>query len=79
MPIYEYRCGTCSRRSEILVRSSAITPLCPTCGSPLTHKLFSAPNIITGRTQPPVSRACCGSEEHCEDPACGAEGECRCQ
>ena len=32
MPIYEYRCGTCGDRVEVLVRSLAATPRCPDCG-----------------------------------------------
>ena len=35
MPVYEYRCGTCRRRSSRLFRTFAeiATPSCPHCGA----------------------------------------------
>lgn len=77
MPIYEYRCGTCSRRVEVLVRSGTNTPHCPYCGRPLTDKLFSVPNVLSGRTRRPAGHACCGEHEECDPLACSCEGECR--
>jgi putative FmdB family regulatory protein len=77
MPIYEFRCGTCNEPVELLVRSSQATPLCPSCGSPLTRKRFSTPYIITGRTQRPAGHTCCGREERCESPACSEDGAAR--
>jgi putative FmdB family regulatory protein len=77
MPIYEYRCGTCGDQVEVLVRSSATTPLCPDCGSPLTDKLFSAFNVASERARRPAGHTCCGREERCEAPACAGEGGCR--
>lgn len=43
MPIYEYRCGSCGRRSSILVRgfSAETAPSCPSCSSQEMHKLVS--------------------------------------
>lgn len=77
MPIYEYNCGTCGGRVEVLVRSTATTPACPGCGSPLKDKLFSAPNILSGRTRRPAGHTCCGQEERCDSPPCSSEGTCR--
>lgn len=77
MPIYEYRCSTCDRQVELLVRSQATTPRCPECGSPLTEKLFSTPNIITARATQPAGHTCCGREERCDSPACSGDGGCR--
>lgn len=77
MPIYEYRCSTCGERVEVLVRSSATTPLCPECGSPLTDKLFSVANVLSGQTSRPPGLTCCGQEERCESPACSQDGACR--
>ncbi len=77
MPIYEYRCSSCDRVVELLVRSSETTPLCPGCGRSLTEKLFSTPNFLTGRTQRPLGKTCCGRQERCETPACASDGGCR--
>lgn len=43
MPIYDYRCASCGRRSSILVRSfsSEATPSCPACKSTQMRKLVS--------------------------------------
>lgn len=42
MPIYDYRCSTCNRTFELLVRTSTI-PTCPTCGSSQLEKQVSLP------------------------------------
>lgn len=43
MPIYEYQCGECGRRTEALQKISE-APLtdCPSCGRPALRKLISA-------------------------------------
>ena len=76
MPIYEYRCGTCGSEVEVLVRSSATTPICPDCSSPLTDKLFSVPNVLTGETRRPAGHTCCGQKERCDMPPCSAGDTC---
>jgi putative FmdB family regulatory protein len=76
MPIYEYRCAACGERAEVLVRSSEMVPDCPACGSPLTEKLFSTPNILSGQTQRPAGHTCCGKEERCDRPPCSERGGC---
>jgi putative FmdB family regulatory protein len=78
MPIYEYRCGTCGRRVELLIRSTMSRALCPECGSRLTDRLFSVPNILRIDTRRPVDHTCCGQEDRCQEVPCSAEGECRC-
>jgi putative FmdB family regulatory protein len=77
MPIYEYHCSTCDNRVEVLIRSSSATPACPDCGSPLTNKLFSAPNILRSRSRRPLDHTCCGQADRCDEPPCSAGGECR--
>src|SRR4051812_32502035 len=43
MPIYEYRCATCKRRSSVLVRSmtETVRPKCEHCGSTKMTRLMS--------------------------------------
>jgi putative FmdB family regulatory protein len=77
MPIYEYRCGTCQQRVEVLFRSSTTVPRCPDCGTPLTDKLFSVPHIMSSETRRPAGQTCCGQEERCDHPPCSGGGGCR--
>ena len=77
MPIYEYRCGVCDQRVEVLVRSEGAKPACPDCGSLLSNKLFSVPNVLSGRTQRPPGQACCGQEERCDAPPGYCGEDCR--
>jgi putative FmdB family regulatory protein len=84
MPIYEYRCGNCGERVEVLIRPSAGSghrpdsgaPSCPECGSPLLEKLFSAPNVISRWGQPSGGGTCCGREERCAAPPCSTGETC---
>jgi putative FmdB family regulatory protein len=42
MPIYEYRCEACGKRSTSLLPSySSPDPPCPRCGKPALHRLVS--------------------------------------
>jgi putative FmdB family regulatory protein len=42
MPIYEYRCEECGKRSSTLLASYASPdPVCPHCGKPALHRLVS--------------------------------------
>ena len=77
MPIYEYRCGKCGGRVEVLVRSSTTAPVCPHCGGAVMNKLFSTPNVLSGRTRRPVGHTCCGQEERCDAPPCSVGSGCR--
>jgi putative FmdB family regulatory protein len=43
MPIYEYRCSACGRRSTSLLKSfSAPDPACPHCGKSELQRLVSS-------------------------------------
>ncbi len=77
MPIYEYLCRNCGERVEVLVRSGSGAPCCPQCGSPLSEKLFSAPNVISRWGQPSGGGTCCGREERCATPPCSTGEVCR--
>ncbi len=43
MPIYEFRCSACRRRSSVFVRTvtSTLRPKCEHCGSPRMTRLMS--------------------------------------
>jgi putative FmdB family regulatory protein len=51
MPIYEYRCEECGKRSSTLLSSySSPDPPCPNCGKPALRRLVST-FATTGRTE----------------------------
>ena len=77
MPIYEYHCGHCGERVEVLVRSSAAIPACPLCGAELHERLFSAPSVCKGPAGPSHGGTCCGREDRCDAPPCSTSGTCR--
>ena len=85
MPIYEYRCGSCTQRVAVLVRSAGASPVCPECGALLTDKLFSAPNIINSQNRRPSGRhcdepghSCCGQRQSDGPLPCSEGDGCRC-
>jgi len=41
VPIYEYRCEECKKRSSLLVGFSSPDPACPHCGKPALRRLVS--------------------------------------
>jgi|APFre7841882630_1041343.scaffolds.fasta_scaffold27970_2 putative FmdB family regulatory protein len=46
MPIYEYVCGACGKKTELIQRMNAAAPrICPFCGGKKLKKAFSAPAI----------------------------------
>jgi len=44
MPIYEYVCQSCQRKTEVIQRVKKLLKICPHCGGKL-KKSFSAPAI----------------------------------
>jgi putative FmdB family regulatory protein len=58
MPIYEYRCESCSERFEELVSASAPSPPCPSCGSSEVCRILSTfatewrPSIVNRHRMP---------------------------
>jgi len=68
MPIFEYRCNSCSTRFEKIVFSQEAKPTCPKCGSEEAEKLLSsfAVHANTARAASPTSQPCpcpCGAAE----------------
>ena len=46
MPLYEYECGACGNRFELIRKySDAPVEVCPTCGKTDVQKLLSSPAI----------------------------------
>jgi len=68
MPIYEYKCNSCSADFELLVRSDSDIE-CSECGSRDLTKKFSAFGFSTGKVKPDCAsgcgdgfaQGCCGS------------------
>ncbi|MBA3316271.1 MAG: zinc ribbon domain-containing protein [Planctomycetota bacterium] len=63
MPLYEFRCPTCSREFEALVRPTE-QAICPSCRSPKVERLLSVTSArVTGTGPaacPPVEAGPCG-------------------
>ena len=72
MPIYEYRCASCSERFEELVRRPDDAVACPECGGAEAERLLSVFAGVgsSGRSAPtpdpsrlgrmPAGGGCCG-------------------
>ena len=50
MPVYEYHCTACGRRSSRLFKTLAavVHPDCPHCGQSNLQRLFSRPTLLRG-------------------------------
>ena len=50
MPIYEYRCKACLKRTSVFVRSvtAAVAPVCEHCGAAEVERLFSRVAVLRG-------------------------------
>jgi len=50
MPVYEYRCVACGRRSTRLFKTLAavVHPDCPHCGQSTLERQFSRPTLLRG-------------------------------
>lgn len=55
MPIFDYRCTSCDRRFELLVRSATV-PRCPHCGGGALERLVSL-TAPAGQSQAMIARA----------------------
>ena len=77
MPIYEFECEDCGRKTEILMAGTEEDLVaCGGCGGRNLKRLLSAPAAVspTGRFPEPAADRCCGSEG---PPAtCAGPGSC---
>ncbi|RUL83668.1 FmdB family zinc ribbon protein [Tautonia sociabilis] len=71
MPLYEYRCDSCGRDFEALVRGSSDRPTCPSCGAQALTKQFSVPAAARAGSSPGPSLPVCDSPA---SGGCGAMG-----
>ncbi len=60
MPIYEYRCKSCGKKFEKLIRGSEKVK-CPGCGKGSLDKLFSVFGVKSGEKFTPSSGSSCSS------------------
>lgn len=81
MPIYEYRCKDCQKKSDFLVgiNQNKTEIKCNHCGSKNLEKLLSKSNIRSDNSRgfPPQGNTCCGREEPCDTPPCSDNGICK--
>jgi putative FmdB family regulatory protein len=76
MPIYEYECLDCGKRSEFLVGvvEGEVKLQCGHCGSERLEKVFSQFAGSRGSAGSTKGKTCCGRAERCETPPCHAHG-----
>ena len=58
MPIYEYQCEACKNTFTEIVRSPEDrpeSPRCPECNASDTHRVISAPSVVTTEREPEES------------------------
>lgn len=73
MPLFEYRCHSCSRDFELLIRAQS-EPACPECGGTQVEKLLSiASAAVPGAGRLPLGGPVCPPSDA---PPCGP-GCCR--
>jgi putative FmdB family regulatory protein len=69
MPLFEFRCSTCERDFEVLIRSGE-KPECPECGEKSLEKLLSetaAPVVGQGL---PIASSCPPGNAPCSPHCC---------
>jgi putative FmdB family regulatory protein len=73
MPLYEYTCDKCDSEFELLIRSTADEPACPSCGAAKVTKRLSVPAAHSANS---VSLPTCEIPPAggCGRPQCGTSG-----
>ncbi len=78
MPIFDYLCLECGKKSEILVTASDDRQQCQVCGSANLKKMISAHSSLSGTSPSKFpgagDTACCGSTP--TDADCAGPGSC---
>ena len=79
MPIYEYKCEECGKKTEIFIKSKDDKEnlACKHCGSKKLKKLISAPAAFIMGNSNPKGTTCCGRNERCDTPPCSENGTCK--
>jgi putative FmdB family regulatory protein len=75
MPIYEYRCEACGKRSSALLGSySSPDPACPHCGKPVLRRLVST-FATASSSESDFGGDDDGGHDHDHDEFGGGEGD----
>lgn len=80
MPLFEYRCGACGRRSEelVLAGDAATAPACPACGAAGMTRLLSTFAAHGSHKAEGGADLCgegaCPTPDACGTGACGMGG-----
>ncbi|MDY6988426.1 MAG: zinc ribbon domain-containing protein [Thermodesulfobacteriota bacterium] len=78
MPLFDYQCLDCGKRSEVLIAGSDEDPQCQACGSTNLKRLLSAHSSMSGpsknRVPGPGDTTCCGSTPG--QGGCAGPGSC---
>jgi putative FmdB family regulatory protein len=71
MPLFEYRCMSCEKDFELLVRRSE-EPQCPECGADSLEKLLSAAAapVMNGHASLPLAPSCPPGNQPCSPTCC---------
>jgi len=74
MPIFEFKCKSCGKVSEFILRHNKDrnSMQCRFCGSKQLEKVFSVPSMVKAKDGsqgfPRESGECCGITNPCDDP-----------
>lgn len=82
MPLYEYRCESCSNEFEVLVRRSDTVICCPKCGGTEAAKKVSRSSFQLKGTGWYASEYAAASADAAQSGGCAAEaagGHCGCK
>jgi putative FmdB family regulatory protein len=77
MPIYDYRCKSCGKISEMFIHGvdNKTSIACPVCGSERVERLFPVSYLLQTEVRA-SGRTCCGELERCETPPCSTGNVC---
>ncbi len=75
MPIYDFRCKSCGKIFDSLVRDATKAVCCPDCTSLEVEKLISTSYIVKTESQA-SDTTCCGRGERCDTPPCSVGDGC---
>lgn len=79
MPLFDFKCNSCGKISEILIFQTDEVPVCSFCGDSKLDKLVAAHSSMSGPVKKNLpglgDTACCGSSPG-EHQGCQGPGSC---